>query len=140
MAYGNVGSRMVRNSIALDQNDRADSTQEMREEDWRKDAPIRDANRVAAGDQLLARDADASSYGNEYNYALELKRRNDQERNMKLALAQTKMMKNAAQASKVSAPAADSAMIQYGVDGSDSSLSKVAQHTSGSGRPNGDGY
>ncbi len=140
MGYGNVGSRMVRNKVALDQNDRAERNQRMSEEDWERDKPIRDAKRVTAYDQVLARDAEATSYGDEYDYALSMKNKNDEIYQSKMMLAQAKAMKMAGANANINAPMADAAMIQYGVDGSDQSLGRVSQHTSGSDQPDGDGY
>ena len=140
MPIGNIGSRGVQSYIALDQNERANSNQDMREEDWRKDQPIRDVSRQSAENTLSAMDADAVSYGDKYGYAMELKNRNDQKRNLAMLTAQNKAMASAAKAANLSAPNADTASVQYGLTGAVKDLSTVALHTSGSKEPNGAGF
>ncbi len=134
MPIGNIGTRMVNNYATIDQTLRARSNQEMKEEDWTRDKPIRDVKRTVAQDMLLTRDADVVTSGGKYNYALELKRRNDTERQNKWMLDQAKAYKLAGDQANLNVAGADAAMIRYSTDPSNENLSEIARHTSGSGQ------
>ncbi len=144
MPFGDMGSKSARNQIARDQNDRAQESHDIKIDEFNKNAPIREQTRELAyaqnNDALLAHDADATSYGDEYNYGLELKRRLDEKRYYDNLATQMKAMKHANKAANISADMSDQAVIKYGVSGSDKDLSKVALHTSGNGQPNEQGF
>ena len=148
MPIGNIGSRMAGTYATLSQNERADENQQMKKEDWELNRPLRQATSQLATakteDALLARDVDATSYGDNYgenyNYGLELKRRLDEQRNLKNMEMQMKALKSANKMANISADMADQHMITYGVDGNERDLSKIALHTSGNGQPSQDGF
>lgn len=140
MGHGNMGTRAIQNYTTLSQNERAQAGEERKQEDWEKDAPLRQVKRTQATHMQMGMDADRASYADDYDFAMNIKNRNDQERNMKMQLMQAKALKDANGRANINAGQADNATRQYGLSGSDKDLSNVAKHTSGNGQPDQNGY